>query len=166
MFSARVISRNNIRLLNICDSNLLGKTIISEKLSIKISESYYGEKLIKKAEAENLLKKCGNINMVGKEIISLSVDLGIASENGVKKIDSINKKFDHNYHQAMMEIEKEDVGEGTVVQEIQPGYIMYDRLLRPAMVGVSKKPSTKKLNNIKEKTDNKEKIKSEENQEK
>ncbi len=89
MFSARVINRNNTRLLNICDSNLLGKTIISEKLSIKISESYYGEKLIKKAEAEDLLKKCDNINMVGKEIISLSVDLGIASENGVKKIDEI-----------------------------------------------------------------------------
>ena len=53
MFSARVINHNNTRLLNICDSNLLGKTIISEKLSIKISESYYGEKLIKKAEAED-----------------------------------------------------------------------------------------------------------------
>lgn len=89
MFSARVISHNNTRLLNICDSDLLGKTIISEKLSIKISESYYGEKLVKKAEAEDLLKKCDNINMVGKEIISLSVDLGIASENGVKKIDGV-----------------------------------------------------------------------------
>jgi len=89
MFSARVISHNNTRLLNICDSNLLGKTIISEKLSIKISESYYGEKLIKKAEAEDLLKKCDNINMVGKEIISLSVDLGIGLEKGVKKIDGV-----------------------------------------------------------------------------
>ena len=100
------------------------------------------------------------LKMVQKEFST------ILEKNGVKKIDSINKKFDHNYHQAMMEIEKEDVGEGTVVQEIQPGYIMHDRLLRPAMVGVSKKPSTKKLNNIKEKTDNKEIIKSEENQEK
>ena len=100
------------------------------------------------------------LKMVQKEFST------ILEKNGVKKIDSINKKFDHNYHQAMMEIEKEDVGEGTVVQEIQPGYIMHDRLLRPAMVGVSKKPSTKKLKNIKEKTDNKEKIKSEENQEK
>ena len=100
------------------------------------------------------------LKMVQKEFST------ILEKNGVKKIDSINKKFDHNYHQAMMEIEKEDVGEGTVVQEIQPGYIMHDRLLRPAMVGVSKKPSTEKLNNIKEKTDNKEKIKSEENQEK
>lgn len=100
------------------------------------------------------------LKMVQKEFST------ILEKNGVKKIDSINKKFDHNYHQAMMEIEKEDVDEGTVVQEIQPGYIMHDRLLRPAMVGVSKKSSTKKLNNIKEKTDNKEKIKSEENQEK
>lgn len=100
------------------------------------------------------------LKMVQKEFST------ILEKNGVKKIDSINKKFDHNYHQAMMEIEKEDVGEGTVVQEIQPGYIMHDRLLRPAMVGVSKKSSTKKLKNIKEKTDNKEKIKSEENQEK
>ena len=100
------------------------------------------------------------LKMVQKEFST------ILEKNGVKKIDSINKKFDHNYHQAMMEIEKEDVDEGTVVQEIQPGYIMHDRLLRPAMVGVSKKSSTKKLKNIKEKTDNKEKIKSEENQEK
>ena len=89
MFSARLINNNNTRLLNICDSDLLGKTIISEKLSIKISESYYGEKHIKKAEAEHLLKKCDNINMVGKEIISLSVGLGIGSEKGVKKIDGI-----------------------------------------------------------------------------
>ena len=89
MFSARIISHNNTRLLNICDSNLLGKTIISEKLSIKISESYYGEKLIKKAEAEHLLKKCNNINMVGKDIISLSVRLGIGSEEGIKKINGI-----------------------------------------------------------------------------
>ena len=66
----------------------------------------------------------------------------------------------------MMEIEKEDVAEGTVVQEIQPGYIMHDRLLRPAMVGVSKKSSTEKLKKSKEKIDNKENIKSKENQEK
>ena len=89
MFSARLINNNNTRLLNICDSDLLGKTIISEKLSIKISESYYGEKLIKKEEAEHLLKKCNNINMVGEEIISLSIDLGVGSEKGVKKIGGV-----------------------------------------------------------------------------
>ena len=89
MFSARLINNNNTRLLNICDSDLLGKTIISENLSIKISESYYGEKLIKKEEAKHLLKKCDNINMVGEEIISLSIDLGVGSEHGIKKIDGI-----------------------------------------------------------------------------
>ena len=89
MFSARIINHNNTRLLNICDSDLLGKTISSEKLSVKISESYYGEKSIKKEEAEHMLKECNNINMVGKDIISLSVSLGIGSEKGVKKIGGI-----------------------------------------------------------------------------
>ena len=58
---------------------------------------------------------------------------------GIKKIESINQKFDHNLHQAMMEIEKNDCEPGTVVQELIPGYTLHDRLLRPAMVGVSKK---------------------------
>ena len=89
MFYARLINQNNTRLLNICDSNLLGKTIISEKHSIKINVSYYGEKSIEKVEAEHLLKKCDNINLVGKDIISLSVRLGIGSEKGVKKIDGV-----------------------------------------------------------------------------
>ena len=64
-------------------------------------------------------------------------------KHGVKKIETLNQKFDHNYHQAMMEVENNDVEEGTVVQEVQSGYIMHDRLLRAAMVGVSKKPATK-----------------------
>ncbi len=58
---------------------------------------------------------------------------------GIKKIESINQKFDHNFHQAMMEIEKNDCEPGTIVQELIPGYTLHDRLLRPAMVGVSKK---------------------------
>ena len=110
--------------------------------------------------SQSIMNLVEGLKMVQKEFST------ILEKNGVKKIDSLNKKFDHNYHQAMMEIEKKDVVEGTVVQEIQSGYIMHDRLLRPAMVGVSKKTSTEKLKNIKEKTDNKEKIKSEENQEK
>jgi len=60
-------------------------------------------------------------------------------KNGITKIDSLDKKFDPNLHQAMMEIENNDLDEGIVVQEIQTGYMMHDRLLRPAMVGVSKK---------------------------
>ena len=64
-------------------------------------------------------------------------------KHGVKKIETLNQKFDHNFHQAMMEIENNDVEEGTVVQEVQSGYTMHDRLLRAAMVGVSKKPVAK-----------------------
>ena len=60
-------------------------------------------------------------------------------KHGITKIDSIDKKFDPNLHQAMMEVENNDLDEGVVVQEIQTGYMMHDRLLRPAMVGVSKK---------------------------
>ena len=59
---------------------------------------------------------------------------------GIKKIESLNEKFDHNLHQAMMEIEKDDLEPGTIVQELIPGYTLHERLLRPAMVGVSKKP--------------------------
>ena len=64
-------------------------------------------------------------------------------KHGVKKIETLNQKFDHNFHQAMMEVENNEVEEGTVVQEVQSGYIMHDRLLRAAMVGVSKKPIAK-----------------------
>ena len=71
--------------------------------------------------------------MVKKELSSA------LEKNGITKIDSLNKKFNPNLHQAMMEIENNDLDEGTVVQEIQIGYMMHDRLLRPAMVGVSKK---------------------------
>ena len=64
-------------------------------------------------------------------------------KHGVKKIETLNQKFDHNFHQAMMEVENNDVEEGTVVQEVQSGYTMHDRLLRAAMVGVSKKTAAK-----------------------
>ena len=65
----------------------------------------------------------------------------------------MNEKFDPNLHQAMMEVERDDLDEGIVVQEIQTGYMMHDRLLRPAMVGVSKKP---KQNNTSDSQDEKE----------
>ncbi len=73
-------------------------------------------------------------------LLMVKKELSTALEkNGITKIDTVNKKFDPNHHQAMMEIENNDLDEGTVVQEIQNGYMMHDRLLRPAMVGVSKK---------------------------
>ena len=63
----------------------------------------------------------------------------ILEKHGVKKIEALNSKFDHNFHQAMVEIENNEVEEGLVVQEMQSGYTMHDRLLRPSMVGVSRK---------------------------
>ena len=78
-------------------------------------------------------------------LLMVKKELSTALEkHGITKIDSLNKKFDPNLHQAMMEIENNDLDEGVVVQEIQTGYMMHDRLLRPAMVGVSKKPQKAK----------------------
>jgi len=89
MFSARLINQNTTRMLNICDSDLLGKTITRDKFSIKIDEKYYGEKIINKEKAIELLENCNSINLVGNEIISLSVSLGIGSLEGIKKINDI-----------------------------------------------------------------------------
>jgi len=80
------------------------------------------------------------LRMVQKEFTT------ILERHGIKRINALNNKFDHNLHQAMIEIETEDKEEGIVVQEIQSGYIMHDRLLRPTMVGVSKKPQQNKKN--------------------
>ena len=60
-----------------------------------------------------------------------------------QKINSVNKKFDPNYHQAMLEIEDDKTEPGVIIQEIQPGYMFGDRLLRPSFVGVSKKKKDK-----------------------
>ena len=73
------------------------------------------------------------LKMVQKEFAS------ILKKHGIKKIEAINNKFDHNFHQAMVEIENDDVDAGMVIQEMQSGYTMFERLLRPSMVGVSKK---------------------------
>ena len=74
-----------------------------------------------------------NIEIIEKDLIS------IFKKNRIEKIDTKNKKFDPNFHQAMTEIEDEKVGPGTIVQEILPGYMFGDRLLRPSLVAVSKK---------------------------
>ena len=89
MFYARMINQKNTHLLNICDEDLLGRTLHRDNFSLKISEKYYGEKVVEKEEAEALLKGSDSINMVGKEIISLSTDIGVGSRNGVKEIDGI-----------------------------------------------------------------------------
>ena len=89
MFCARLINHNNTRMLNICDADLLGRTVKRDNFSLKISQEYYAEKVVEKEEAKDLLKESDNINMVGKEIISLSVDMGIGSQDGIKEIDGI-----------------------------------------------------------------------------
>ena len=63
----------------------------------------------------------------------------ILEKYGVKKIEALNKKFDHNFHQAVVEIENDETEVGIVINEMQCGYTMHDKLLRPSMVGVSKK---------------------------
>ena len=88
-FSVKITDYQKSPMLNICDANLLGKNIQKNDLVIKINKSYYGEKLVDKEEAKNLLQNSSIINMVGNETISLSVSLGIGSENGIKKIDGI-----------------------------------------------------------------------------
>ena len=89
MFSARLIRHKDSNMLNICDKELLGKTLNRDNFRLKISEEYYAEKIVEKEEARDLLQKSHNINMVGKEIIDLSVNMGIGSQEGVKVIDGV-----------------------------------------------------------------------------
>ena len=89
LFSVRVTNHQNNSMLNICDSSLLGKKIVDDKVTMNISKSYYYERFVEKEEAQNLLKKCSSINMVGKETVSLSVSLGIGSQQAIKEIDGI-----------------------------------------------------------------------------
>ena len=86
---------------------------------------------------KDLDKFLGNISIIEKDLIS------IFEKNGIKKIDVNGKKFDPNFHQAMAEIEDDNSEIGTIIQEIQPGYMLRERLLRPALVGVAKKKNSK-----------------------
>ncbi|GFN41967.1 MAG: conserved hypothetical protein [Marine Group I thaumarchaeote] len=88
-FSIKLTDYQKNAMLNICDANLLGKKISEKELEVHISQSYYGEKIVEKEEAKTLLKNSSIINMVGKEIVSLSTSLGIGSEDGIKEIDGI-----------------------------------------------------------------------------
>ncbi len=89
LFSVRVSNYQKSLMLNICDVELLGKQIFQDELKIKISESYYGEKLVDKEEAKSLLQNSSIINMVGKNTVSLSIELGIGSESGIKTISDV-----------------------------------------------------------------------------
>mgnify|MGYP001460327433 FL=1 len=85
--------------------------------------------------------------------------LSILKKNNIQQIETINKKMDPNIHQAMMEIEDDSKPQGTIVQEIQKGYLMKERLLRPSLVGVSKKSKIEeKINNQEKNEQNNEKM--------
>ena len=88
-------------------------------------------------ETEALKKTMEHLEIIKKDLIS------IFEKNNIKPIDCLNKKLDPNFHQAMMEIEDDTKEAGTIVQEIQKGFTIKDRLLRPSLVGVSKKVTKK-----------------------
>ena len=105
--------------LNLIDNLERSKQILQNDESLKNSES--------------LNKMLEHFDIIYKDLIS------VFSKNNIKPIESLNKKLDPNFHQAMMEIEDDQKEPGTIVQEIQKGFTIKDRLLRPALVAVSKK---------------------------
>ena len=102
-------------------------------------------------ETEALNKTLEHLDIIKKDLIS------IFEKNNIKPIDCLNKKLDPNFHQAMMEVEDDTKEPGTIIQEIQKGFTIKDRLLRPSLVGVSKKISKneEKTSEIKENQENK-----------
>ena len=102
-------------------------------------------------DSDALKKIVEHFDIIYKDLIS------VFSKNKIEPIDCLNKKLDPNFHQAMMEIEDDQKEPGTIIQEIQKGFIIKDRLLRPSLVGVSKKTEKKdeKAKENKENKDNK-----------
>ena len=123
--------------LNLIDNLERSKQILENDETIKNSEA--------------LKKTLEHLKIINQDLIS------IFSKNNINPIDSLNKKLDPNYHQAMMEIEDNKKEPGTIVQEIQKGFTIRDRLLRPSLVGVSKKSEDKdqKVKENKENTNQK-----------
>jgi len=109
--------------LNLIDNLERSKQILENDEALKNSEA--------------LKKTLEHFDIINKDMVS------ILSKNGINPIDSIGKKLDPNLHQAMMEIDDDQKEPGTIVQEIQKGFMMKDRLLRPSLVGVSKKTENK-----------------------
>ena len=105
--------------LNLIDNLERSKQILQNDESLKNSEA--------------LKKILDHLDIINKDLIS------IFEKNNIKPIECLNKKLDPNLHQAMMEIEDSHKEPGTIIQEIQKGFTIKDRLLRPSLVGVSKK---------------------------
>jgi len=129
--------------------NYGGFTFAKETLNL-IDNLERSKKILENDEAlknsEALKKTLEHFDIINKDMVS------ILSKNGITPLDSIGKKLDPNLHQAMMEIDDDQKAPGTIIQEIQKGFMMKDRLLRPSLVGVSKK--TKKSEENKENSDN------------
>ena len=121
--------------LNLIDNLERSKQILSNDESLKNSES--------------LKKTLEHFDIINKDLIS------IFSKNNIKPIESLNKKLDPNFHQAMIEIEDDEKEPGTIIQEIQKGFTIKDRLLRPSLVGVAKK----RLDKTKKDKENKDNLK-------
>ena len=109
--------------LNLIDNLERSKQILQNDETLKNSEA--------------LKKTLEHFDIINKDLIS------IFTKNNIKPIDCLNKKLDPNLHQAMMEIEDDQKEPGTIVQEVQKGFMIKDRLLRPSLVGVSKKTENK-----------------------
>ena len=122
--------------LNLIDNLQRSKQILENDEALKDSEA--------------LKKTLEHFDIINKDMVS------ILSKNGITPVDSIGKKLDPNFHQAMMEIDDDQKEPGTIIQEIQKGFMMKDRLLRPSLVGVSKKTENKeeKSEENKENSDN------------
>tara|TARA_B100001057_G_scaffold17950_1_gene16620 strand:+ start:459 stop:1100 length:642 start_codon:yes stop_codon:yes gene_type:complete len=117
-----------------------GSSFAKEALNLidNLERSKYNlenDEKLKNTEALN--KTLEHLNIIKQDLIS------IFSKNSIKPIDCLNKKLDPNFHQAMIEIEDDQKEPGTIVQEIQKGFTIKDRLLRPSLVGVSKKTEDK-----------------------
>ena len=121
------------------------KEIISIKDNIERAQSSISDDVRSNDEVKSVVE---GLDLIAQSAVSTFEKIGI------KKIESLNEKFDHNLHQAMMEIENDQVEPGTIVQELIPGYTLHDRLLRPAMVGVAKKTQQNQQSEEKEKEEN------------
>jgi molecular chaperone GrpE len=112
------------------------------KEALNLIDNLERSKLI--LESDEALKETGALKKTLEHLEIINKDLiSIFTKNNIKPIDCLNKKLDPNLHQAMMEIEDDEKEPGTIIQEVQKGFMIKERLLRPSLVGVSKKKDQK-----------------------
>jgi len=88
-FAVKQVNQQQNRMLNMCDAELIGRTVRQSDLEIKISKNYYGDRIVDEKEAEYLLRNSSIINMAGRKTIDLSIKMGIGSLKGVKEVEGI-----------------------------------------------------------------------------